>query len=105
MKNFDVFTKRLLSITLSLCAILLCTGFFIFSISSVKAKSSEQNQLLPTASVGKYMMQYHTWMPEAKVVVRQILVWDTETGKSIRYTLNDNSEWVPTDTQLPEKPL
>lgn len=105
MKNLDFFSKRLFTITVCLCAILLCSGFFLFSVKTVSAKQNEFSSMSPIGVAGKYMMQYVTWMPEQGVVVRQILVWDTETGKSKRYSLNDNSEWVLTDTQLPEKPL
>jgi hypothetical protein len=105
MKNQDLITKRLFSITICSCAILLCAGFFVFSIKTASAKHNEFGQLPQTGSIGKYMMEYITWMPEPNVLVRNILVWDTETGKSKRYTLNDSDEWVPASTQLPEKPL
>ena len=105
MKNQNLFSKMFVTVSLCVCGLFISAGFFAFSIKTANAKQNEFNQMLPTGIVGKYMMQYVTWMPEANIIVRQILVWDTETGKSKRYTLNDNSEWVPADTQLPEKPL
>jgi len=105
MKNQDLFTKRLFSITICVCSVLLCSWLFMFSVNNANAKQNDFAWMPQIGVTGKYMMQYITWMPEPNVLVRNILVWDTETGKSKRYTLNDNSEWVPTDTQLPEKPL
>ncbi len=105
MKNLDLFSKRLFTITICLCAILLCSGLFMFSVKTVSAKQNELVSMPPIGVTGKYMMVYVTWKTDQGDIVRNILVWDTETGKSKRYSLNDNSEWVPTDTQLPEKPL
>jgi len=111
MKNLDFFTKRLFSITICCCAILLCSGLFMFSVKPVNAKQNQVVHMPQTNVAGKYMMQFITWQfqnddyNKTVSTVRQILVWDTETGNSKRYALNDNDQWVPTETQLPEKPL
>jgi hypothetical protein len=107
MKNQDLFTKRLFSITICSCAILLCSGFFLFSVNTVSAKHNELVPMPQTSVVGKYMMQSINYeLPDG--TVKQVLVWDTETGKSKRYyweTGGANKGWKPTEMQLPDKPL
>ncbi len=88
---------KFLQTCLGVSAVLLSLGFFFHSIQSATAAPLESLKFSSEGSTGgKYQMY---WFNSTEV-----LVWDTETGKNIRYSFV-GSKWAPTKFQMPEKPL
>jgi len=84
-------------IALSLGVLFFGIGVFIYSISPVQADNPTV-----TNSAGKYMMDQNSFV--FKDFNYQILVWDTETGKSKLYSFSDGG-WSNDIAQLPSSPL
>ncbi len=87
-------------IALSLGVLFLGIGVFIYAISPAQADS-------PTTvnNSGKYQMSTVGFMFNSKPVYN-VLVWDTETGKSKIYGFNSTSiKMNPETFQLPASPL
>ncbi|MTI20749.1 hypothetical protein E1176_06930 [Fulvivirga sp. RKSG066] len=53
---------------------------------------------------GEIMMDYHEYYTEEGGQYRIVLVWNTKTGKSIRYYY-DNNQWHESTASLPAAPL
>jgi hypothetical protein len=84
-------------IALSLGVLFFGIGVFIYSINPAQADNPTV-----TNSTGKYMMHQNSFV--FKDFNYQILVWDTETGKSKLYSFT-NSGWSNDIAQLPSSPL
>jgi hypothetical protein len=89
---------KFLQTCIGISIVLLSLGFFFHSIPSAQAASLTPDKFLQegTDKIGKYQMLGFS--------TTEVLVWDTETGKSIRYTFSGSS-WATTKYQLPAKPL
>ena len=94
------FVNAFQKIALSLGVLFFGIGVFIYSISPAQADN-------PTAtdSTGKIMMSESGFVLNGKAVYN-VLVWDTETGKSKIYGFNSTtSKMITADYQIPSSPL
>jgi hypothetical protein len=105
MKNLDLISKRITVIGITLCGVLLSASLLVFAIGSVTkgyatdAKSTYQNAPATNAAAGEIMMTPYVYTDNTL----GILVWNSTTGKSQRYTL-DNGAWVK-KVNLPANPF
>ncbi|MFH0895814.1 MAG: hypothetical protein V2A54_15370 [Bacteroidota bacterium] len=89
MKNLDLLSKRIAVISMALCGILLCVSLLIYTLGSVTksqaadVKTSYQNNKLTPPAAGEIMMAPFLYADNCIGV----LVWNTTTGKSVRYYL------------------
>lgn len=90
--------NKFLQACIGVSVVLMSLGFFFHSIpSAVAAPLSPQKFFQEgTTKIGKYQMLSFS--------STEILIWDSETGKSVRYSFT-GSTWAPTKYQLPEKPF
>lgn len=105
MKNLDLLSKRIAVISTSICGILLFASLFMFSISNLsKSYASDSKPMYPTTNnttvgVGQIMMAFQVLQAGDGNWYKELLVWNTETGKSKFY-----SDMKVSD-QLPAKPI
>ena len=92
------FVNAFQEIALSLGVLFFGIGVFIYSISPVQADNPTV-----TNSTGKYMMHQNSFVYNGKFYFH-ILVWDSETGKSKIFNMDDGT-LVRSDYQLPSSPL
>ena len=79
--------------------VLLAAGFFIRSFEKANAAPTPETFLQQsTNKVGKYMMIMND-------DGGSVLVWDTETGKSMYYGVSNGKFNTESRYQLPEKPM
>ena len=94
------FVNAFQKIALSLGVLFFGIGVFIYSISPAQADN-------PTAtdSTGKIMMSESGFVLNGKAVYN-VLVWDTETGKSKIYGFNPTTlKMMAAEYQIPASPL
>ena len=94
------FVNAFQKIALSLGVLFFGIGVFIYSISPAQADN-------PTTvnNSGKYMFSTTAFMFNSKPMYN-VLVWDTETGKSKIYGFNSTTiKMFPETFQLPASPL
>ncbi|MFH2141243.1 MAG: hypothetical protein ABIJ97_02385 [Bacteroidota bacterium] len=110
MKNLDLVSKRIAVVSIAICGVLLTVSLLCFSIGSITkgyatdAKPTIQNATANTAVAGEIMMAPAIYGDGTFV----ILVWNTVTGKSVRYYLDTNSnpyKYVKNKVSLPENPF
>ena len=94
MKFINAFQK----IALSLGVLLFGLGFFISSLNPAKADEPSISN-----STGKIMMHQNSFVHDGSYYF-QVLVWDSETGKSKFYNM-DNGKLNPAEFSLPSSPL
>ena len=89
---------KFLQTCIGISIVLLSMGFFFYSIQSAHAAPLSPEKFFQegTGKIGKYQMLTFS--------STEVLVWDSETGKSLRYNF-EGSKWSVTKYQLPEKPL
>jgi hypothetical protein len=89
---------KFLQTCIGISIVLLSLGFFFQSIQSAHAAPLSPQKFFQDGvnKIGKYQMLSFS--------STEVLVWDSETGKSIRYSF-EGSKWTLTKYQLPEKPL
>lgn len=109
--------NKFLQSCIGISIVIFAVGFLIRSVVPAKAEVQKSRIIFPEEpnSVGKYMMTYQ--MQEHykdgpsdagnlyHVVWRQVLVWDTETGKSKMYYKDNNGHFQASTHQLPSQPL
>lgn len=82
-------TQVISKLTLSVAALMFSLAAFIYSTSAVNAKESKivfpNKPVNGTYAAGKYMMDMVMTKVPGKNPYYQILVWDTETGRSKLY--------------------
>lgn len=112
MKYLDNFSRRVIAISLSLMGIILCATLFVATISPANANSSSNLPLpaLPSGSgSGGIMMDYTSvHVPSQDKTYYEILVWDSNTGKSklYYYSYADKAfKSYESNVQLPADPL
>lgn len=90
--------NKFFSVSIGISMMLLSAGFFIRSFNIANATPAPEKFFEQgTNKIGKYMMAFQ--LINANGWYKEILVWDTETGKSKFYLdMNPN-------TDLPAKPL
>jgi hypothetical protein len=92
------FVNAFQKIALSLGVFFFGLGFLVYSFSPAKADKVSINE-----GTGKIMMHQNSFVHNGSYYF-QVLVWDTETGKSKFYNM-DNGNLVKTDYSLPSSPL
>jgi hypothetical protein len=92
------FVNAFQKIALSLGVLFFGIGVFIYSISPIQADNPTV-----TNSTGKYMMHQNSFVYNGNYYF-QVVVWDTETGKSKFYEI-DNGKLISTGYSLPSSPL
>jgi hypothetical protein len=107
--NFDSNNKKInlmnyvnafQKIALSLGVLFFGIGVFIYAISPAQADSPTT-----TNSTGKIMMSESGFVFNNKAVYN-VLVWDTETGKSKIYAFNATTlKMITAEYQIPASPL
>ena len=93
------FVNAFQKIALSLGVLFFGIGVFIYSISPAQADNPTV-----TNSTGKYMMVVDGFELNGKAVYN-VVVWDTESGKSKTYTYDGVSKMTVAGYQLPSAPL
>ena len=92
------FANAFQKIALSLGVLFFGIGVFIYSIGPAQADNPTV-----TNNSGKYMMHQNSFVYNGHYYFH-ILVWDSETGKSKIFNMDDGT-LVRTDYQLPSSPL
>ena len=104
MKNFDVISKRIAVTGIVACAILLCASVFMFSLGTVSESQASvpANKYLTPVAAGQVMMSPYL----DKDGYQNILVWNTETGKSVSWYVNTSTNICKKNAyQLPDSPF
>ncbi len=105
MKNLDLISKRIAIIGIVICSILLCATLFVFSFGTVsKSQASDKvsNKYVTPMAAGSVMMAPYV----DKEGFQNVLVWNTETGKSVSwYVKTSTNECKKNTYQLPENPF
>ena len=93
---------------------LLSVGFLVRSVETANATNLSSEKIDQSVNpTGKYMMDYVV-CPAYKDVngvgynpLFSLMVWDTQTGKSVSYSFVDGKGWVKDDaiSQLTPNPL
>jgi hypothetical protein len=100
MNFVNAFQKIGLTVTAFLAVVLFGGGFFMSTINPAKADNPTTEN-----SSGKIMMHQESSQKDGKSYYN-ILVWDTETGKSKMYYLNHSEGAYKTSgAQLPSSPV
>lgn len=113
MKNLDLFSKRFLTVSLSVMGIILCATLFMATSSSAVAGNSvpelHPNFAAPANDGGKIMMDYTSvHVPSQDKTYYEVMVWNTETGESKLYYYSYDSKVFQAyedNVQLPKYPL
>jgi hypothetical protein len=102
MKNsIDSAAQRIFAKLAGSALIIFATLFGIASISNNSAKADSPNTV---NSTGKYQMSAAGFELNGKPIYN-IVVFDTETGKSITYTFDGIGNMVKAKFQIPSSPL
>jgi hypothetical protein len=115
MKNLDKFSKRFISVSLSVMGVLLCASVFMYSVAPAAAGGSNGNvpefakSDFPPGATGSIMMNYTSvHVPSQDKTYYECMVWDTQTGKSRLYFYSYDSKKFKAyedNVQLPNSPL
>lgn len=115
MKNLDTFSKRFISVSLSVMGVLLCASVFMFSIGPATANEESTSFDFPEefrkapASPGTIMMDYTSvHVPSQDKTYYEVMVWDTQTGESKLYYYNYTDKKFKAyedNVQIPANPL
>jgi hypothetical protein len=98
MKNsIDVIAQRIFASFLGL-------ALFTFAIGTVMNNSAKADSPNTVNSTGKIMMSESGFSNSGKSIYN-VLVWDTETGKSKIYGFNGIDRMVVASYQIPSSPL
>ena len=97
MKTMN-FINAFQKIALSLGVLLFGLGFFVSSLNPAKA-----DQNTNTTNAGKIMMHQNSFVHDGNYYF-QVVVWDSETGKSKFYNM-DNGKLDVAEFSLPSSPL
>src|SRR5688500_2913980 len=85
--KYTYMKTKFLSACIGIAAVLFALGFFIQSISPARAQTNVGNT--NSDKIGKYQMQLSV-IQFGNTVYYKILVYDTETGKSIMYNTSSS---------------
>ena len=98
--------NKFLQGTLGIAAIIFAAGFFIRSIAPAHAAPTPEEFLEEgTNKIGKYQMSLGI-ANDPDQIYYNILVWDTETGKSQFYGYSrTTAEWSAWSVNLPAVPV
>ena len=100
MNFVNAFQKIGLTVTAFLAVVLFGGGFFMSTINPAKADNPTTEN-----STGKIMMDQINVQKDGKSFY-QIIVWDTESGKSKLYFLSfSENAWKVSSNQLPSSPI
>ena len=115
MKYLDNFSKRILTVSLSIMGLMLCASLFMSTVGPAQAgtTSSYDNGFysndFPETSAGKIMMDYTSVYDSGQEkVFYECLVWNSVTGKSKLYFysyLDKKFKPYEDKVQLPRYPL
>ena len=100
------FIQRCIGIALIVAA----TGFLVRVVMPAKATPAiSKKQIIDDSgkTVGQYMITMSSFLDSKSKdggIYTYLIVWDTETGKSARYTYSGGS-FARTDAQLPSHPM
>lgn len=76
----------------------MAVGFVVRSVGSLNAAPNSENFMPEGSNIGKYTFEY---FPETADTYAFVIVWDTETGKSVKSAYKDGA-WVKSSMQLPQ---
>lgn len=98
--------NKFLHYTLGIAAIIFAAGFFLRSIAPAQAAPTPDQFIQEgTNKIGKYQMALGI-ANDPDQIYYNILVWDTETGKSQFYGYSRaNQVWNAWNINLPEQPI
>ena len=96
-KSIDVIAQRILATFLGL-------ALFTFAIGTVMNNSAKADSPNTVNNSGKIQMSATGFELNDKPVYN-IVVWDSETGKSITYTFDGLGNMVKAKFQIPSSPL
>jgi hypothetical protein len=115
MKNLDTFSKRFISVSLSVMGLMLCASLFMYSATPASASARGgivpefAQKDFPAGSGGKIMMDYTSvHVPSQDKTYYEALVWNTETGKSRLYFYSYDTKTFKSyedNVQIPSHPL
>ncbi len=115
MKNLDTFSKRFISVSLSVMGLMLCASLFMYTSTPATAGMSSSvvpefaAKDFPPSSGGKIMMDYTSvHVPSQDKTYYETLVWNTETGESKLYFYSYDTKGFKAyedNVQLPRHPL
>lgn len=112
MKHLDQFSQRVLTVSLSLMGLILCTTLFFATVNPAAAEHNTNTNLLDAnggGNGGKILMDYTSvHVPSQDKTYYEVLVWNSETGQSKLYFYDYNSKsFKPYEdnVQLPANPL
>jgi hypothetical protein len=98
MKNsIDVIAQRIFASFFGL-------ALFTFALGTIINNSAKADSPTTANSTGKYQMSSAGFELGGKPIYN-IVVWDTETGKSVTYTFDGVGNMVKAKFQLPSSPL
>jgi len=93
---------KFLQISLGISLMLLSVGFLIRSVQPAQAANPFPHD--GTSKVGKYQISISTCV-DADAVYDRIMVYDTETGKSVYYKGKNANALEKAPGQLPAAPM
>ena len=96
-KSIDAIAQRILATFLGL-------ALFTFAIGTVMNNSAKADSPNTVNNSGKIMMSESGFSHNGKSIYN-VLVWDTETGKSKIYGFNGTDRMVVAGYQIPSSPL
>jgi hypothetical protein len=96
-KSIDVIAQRILATFLGL-------ALFTFAIGTVMNNSAKADSPNTVNNLGKYQMSTTGFQFNGKAVYN-VLVWDSETGKSKAYSFGSNEKMNVAPFQIPSSPL
>tara|TARA_Y100000385_G_scaffold291545_1_gene370202 strand:+ start:1371 stop:1784 length:414 start_codon:yes stop_codon:yes gene_type:complete len=115
MKNLDTFSKRFISVSLSVMGLILCASLFMYASTPANASITSgvvpefAKKDFPASAGGSIMMDYTSvHVPSQDKTYYEALVWNTETGQSKLYFYSFDSKTFKAyedNVQLPKRPL
>jgi hypothetical protein len=107
--KMDQLSQRILTVSLSIMGILLCTTLFFATISPASANSSPSANNGSAMETGRILMDYTSvHVPSQDKTYYEVLVWDSVTGASKLYYFSYNDKTFKAyddNVQLPSNPL
>lgn len=97
----STFIQICTGVSMVICSLALLA---LSSQSSIAAPSPKEFIEAGTNKIGKYEMSLST-TTDANGLYFNIIVWDTETGKSKFYKRTGAEEWAESKFQLPAQPV
>lgn len=101
--------NKFLNVCLGLSAILLSSALFVRSFSTAKAEELPAPQHFMAEGgnkTGKYQMMMSRVAYNDGTSNVRIMVWDTETGRSVYWRINpEDNGWTKMGDQLPSNPM